>query len=78
MAKKIMRKSLLEKTEIDKFKTVSARIPQQLSDDFDKLVDRAKANGFVISISKVITAALQDAIEFENIELDKLDQSKQG
>jgi Arc/MetJ-type ribon-helix-helix transcriptional regulator len=78
MAKKIMRKSLLEKTEVDKFKTVSARIPQQLSDDFDKLVDRAKASGFVISISKVITAALQDAIEFENIELDKLDQNKQG
>lgn len=71
MPKKPVRKSLLEKTECDnKFKTVSARIPQQLSDDFDKLVDRAKEAGFTISITKVIIAALQDSIKFENSELD--------
>lgn len=66
------RKSLLVKTESDKFKTVSARVPFQLSSDFDKLVERAKKYGLTISMTNVIVMALQDAIKFENAELDKL------
>lgn len=69
------RKSLLEKVEsTDKFKTVSARIPEIISDDFDKLVERAKLHGFTITATKVIVSALKDAVEFENIALDKLKQ----
>jgi hypothetical protein len=68
------RKSLLEKIEEEKFKTVSARVPLLLSDEFDKLVTRAKTHGFTISITKVITEALKDSIKFHNIELNKLDK----
>lgn len=68
------RKSLLEPVEAEKFKTFSARVPQDLSDEFDKLVERAKKFNFVITPSKIITAAVRDAVNFENLELDKFER----
>ncbi len=69
-----MKRSLLKPIvkKADKYKTVSARIPLDISDAFDSLILRAERNGYIITPSVVIIQALRDAIKYENIELDKL------
>lgn len=69
------KKSLLEPIEAEQYKTVSARIPQSLADKFDKLVERAKGHNRSLSVSKVITHAIEDACKSAGAELDALDKT---
>lgn len=51
------------KTETIKYKTVSARVPQDLADQFQKAVDLANKNGMDLNITHVVQVAMQDAIK---------------
>ncbi len=69
------KKSLLEPIESESFKTVSARIPLSLSQRFDALVTRAKGHNMTLSVSKVITHAIEEACKSAAVELDALDKT---
>ena len=69
------KKSLLEPIEGEQFKTVSARIPLSLSQRFDDIVTRAKGHNMTISVSKVITNAIEEACKSAGAELDALDKA---
>lgn len=71
--KKSLLKPIVKKTE--KYKTISARVPLDVSDAFDCLILRAEKNGYIITPSVVIIQALRDAIKYENTELDKLEKT---
>ncbi len=72
-----MKKSLLRPItkKANKYKTISARVPLDISDEFDCLILRAEKNGYTITPSIVIIQALRDAIRYENAELDKFERT---
>lgn len=72
------KKSLLEPIEGEQFKTVSARIPLSLSQRFDDIVTRAKSHNMTISVSKVITHAIEEACKSAATELEALDKKNKA
>lgn len=64
--------SFLERLPAEKTRAVSARVPVEIANEYDKLVNRVKSYGYTISLSRIIITALQNAIKETNEELDKL------
>ena len=64
--------SFLERLPAEKTRAVSARVPIEIIDEYDILVERVKSYGYTISISKIIITAIQNAVKLTNEELDKL------
>jgi hypothetical protein len=60
---KEVKSQFLVKTESNELKTVSARIPIELYDQFYKAVEIAKENGFDLTITHVVQVAMQNAIK---------------
>ena len=64
--------SFLEKLPAEKTRAVSARVPIEIIDEYDILVERVKSYGYTISISRIIISAIQNAVKATNEELDKM------
>lgn len=60
---KEVKSQFLVKTESTELKTVSARIPIELYDQFYKAVEIAKEHGFDLTITHVVQVAMQNAIK---------------
>jgi DNA-binding ferritin-like protein (Dps family) len=63
MAKESKLKFLTKAEEGKELKTVSARIPKALYDDFYKAAKLAQENGFDLSITTVMQEAMREAIK---------------
>ncbi len=61
-AKKAETKYVVKTTGSKELKTVSARVPEDLYEKFNKAVKIANENGMELSITKVVQVALREAI----------------